>query len=604
MSFSSNNLERSDPSRSHGRGAGIEGRTGILKSSTGVTGFDAISNGGLPAGRVTLALGGPGAGKTVFALQTLVNGARHHGEPAIFVAFEENSRQIIENAAAFGWDLPGLEDERLFFLDARLSPRSVNGDFELSALLAGLDAKVAEMGVKRIVFDGLDVLLTLLDDPAAERREVFRIYEWLQERKLTGIITAKLLEFDNQSADRYAFMQFMVDCIVLFQHRLSERVSLRSIRIVKYRGSGFRENEFPLVISDHGMEVTTFGGTFIDYPVSDERVSTGIPRLDAMLSGGYHRGSGVLISGAPGTAKTTLCGAFAAESCRRGERALYVSFDESASQIARNLRSVGIDIRPYLESGLLEVVGFRTESRGAEEHLIDLKRRMEEVDPAVLILDPISALAKTGGFVAAAHASLRLLDFAKQGGVTTLCTTLVGSDDAIVESTAIQISTLADTWIHLSYVIQRGERNRLLTVVKSRGTRHSNQVRELILTDSSVTLADVYVAGGEVLVGTARWEKEEQIRNEESARSAELLRKRTELELHESEIEAQLAALNRELATKRAERAALDESDQLTRERRVRIEADRLRLREADEDTARIEDLAAAGRRSGGSSNG
>lgn len=576
---------------------GTADRAGIRKSLTGIKGFDGITNGGLPAGRVTLALGGPGAGKTVFALQTLVNGAREHNDPAIFVAFEENSRQIIENAAAFGWDLPTLERERLFFLDARLSPQSVNGDFELTALLASLDAKVEEMGVKRVVFDGLDVLLTLLDNPAAERREVYRIHEWLQARGLTGILTAKLLETDSDSTDRYAFMQFMVDSIVLFQHRLTDRVSLRTVRIVKYRGSSFRENEFPMVVTDSGMEVTTFSGPLIEYPISEERVGTGIPRLDAMLNGGYHRGSGVLVSGAPGTAKTTLAGAFASETCKQGERALYVSFDESAGQILRNLRSVGIDLRSYHADGQIEIIGFRTESRGAEEHLLDLKRRLETFKPSVLILDPISALTKTGGHEAASHASLRLLDFARERGITTLCTSLVGSDDAIVESTAIQISTLADTWIHLSYVVQGGERNRLLTVVKSRGTRHSNQVRELILSDSGVSLADVYVAGGEVLVGTARWEKEEQLRSEEILRNAEIAHRRLELELAETELESRLAALTRELAAKRAERKAMEQTESLRRERRIETEGGRLRLREADSDTVR---LVGEGLRNGG----
>lgn len=568
---------------------GEPGSPGIDKAPTGIVGFDSITDGGLPSGRVTLLLGGPGTGKTVFALQTLVNGARDHAEPAIFVAFEENSRQIVQNGATFGWDLPALERERLFFLDARLSPTTVNsGEFDLSALLAALGAKVDEMGARRVVFDGLDVLLTLLDDRAAERREVYRIYEWLQERGLTGIITAKADEAGGSSADRYSFMQFMVDCVVLLQHRLADRVSLRTVRVMKYRGSGFRENEFPLVISHQGIDVATFSGAALEYPVSNERVSTGIPRLDSMLAGGYHRGSGVLVSGAPGTAKTTLAGAFTAGACERGERALYVSFDESAGQIVRNLRSVGFELAPYLESGQLEIVSVRTEARGAEEHLLHLKNRISAIDPAVLVLDPISALSKTGGHVAATHASLRLLDFAKDRGITTLCTSLVGADDTLVEATEMQISTIADTWIHLSYVVRAGERNRLLTIVKSRGTRHSNQVRELLLGDDGVSLADVYVAGGEVLVGTARWEREVEAREAELRRQEESERKRAELELAETELEARLAALERELTARRAEREALSRTETLRRDNRTAAESHRLRLRDADVDTVRL----------------
>ncbi len=534
----------------------------LEKTRTGIPGFDDISGGGLPRHRTTLLMGTPGAGKTIFALETLVNGARQWGDAGIFIAFEENAHQIVENAGTFGWDLPALERDKLFFLDAKLPPSVVNsGDFDLSGILAAISAKSGEMGCKRIVFDGLDVLLNLLNDPAAERREVYRLHEWLLESGTTGIITAKADTGDGQLSERYAFMQFMVDCVVSLHHRLVDRVSLRGLRVLKYRGSAFSENEFPLIITPTGIEVATFGTTQMAHEVSTERISSGIERLDTMLGGGYYRVSSVLVTGAPGTAKTTLAGSFAAAACDRGEIALYVSFDEAADQIVRNLASVGLDLQAHRDAGLLHMYSIRTEVMSAEAHFIQLRKLICDLKPRCLVLDPISALAKTGGQVAAVHASLRLLDYAKAEGITVFCNSLVSDSDGLAEGTMTQISTIADTWIHLAYVVIGGERNRSLTIVKSRGTRHSNQVRELILGDDGITLADVYSAGGEVLMGTARWEKEAEVRNEETRRRARSERARRELELAETEVSARIAALQRELDGRRAELAVLEEED-------------------------------------------
>jgi circadian clock protein KaiC len=558
----------------------------IVKAGTGISGFDEITRGGLPAHRTTLIVGGPGAGKTVFALQTLVTAARMYREPGIFVAFEESSRQIIGNAATFGWDLPALERERLFFLDARLSPTTVQaGDFDISGMLAGLQAKACEMGAKRIVFDGIDVLLTLLSDPAKERREMYRLQEWLNTNGLTALITAKASDNETTAAERYSFMQFMVDAVITLHHRMLDRVSLRGVRIMKYRGSGFDEGEFPMIISSTGIEVATFGTSELDFDVSTERVSTGIPRLDTMLDGGYFRGAGVLISGAPGVAKTTLAGAFALEACKRGEKVLYVSFDEAGTQIIRNLRSVGMDLEPYVDAGFLQFYSVRTETRSSEDHLINLKKNLSDFGAQNLVVDPLSALAKAGGHIAAVHASLRLLDYARAKGITTVSTSLV-ADEAVNETTTTQISTIADTWIHLAYVVHGGERNRTLTIVKSRGMKHSNQVRELLLSDSGLTLADVFTAGGTVLVGTARFEHEarlrEQVANERNERA---LRRKT-AEQGEARIRAQIAALEAELESHRlaAELAASQDAESETR-RTSNLDEVR-RLRHADVETS------------------
>lgn len=556
---------------------------GIEKAPTCIDGFDEITGGGIPKGRVTLLVGGPGAGKTVFALETLVNGATKHREPAIFVAFEESSRQIVANAATFGWDIEKLEREKLFFLDARLSPSVVQaGEFDLGGILAGVADKAREMGATRVVFDGIDVLLTLLDDPGAERREMYRIYEWLQAQGLTGLITAKAAEADRPTTERYAFMQFMVDCVVLFSHRLMDRVSIRTVRIMKYRGSSFSEAEFPLIISRDGIHVSTFVAKSLELEASTERISTGIPRLDTMLGGGYYRGAGVLISGAPGTAKTTLSAACAAATCAMGECALVVTFDEGASQYVRNLRSVGIELQQYLDDGRLIIKSVRTESQGAEEHLLAIKAMLDELNPSVLVIDPISALAKTGGHVAATHASVRIMDMAKGRGITTIVTSLLASDDPDTETTSTQISTIADTWIHLAYLVKGGERNRTITIVKSRGMKHSSQVRELILSDAGVSLTDVYSAGGEVLVGTARWEREQEVKEAERRRLSESRRKRTQLALAHAETIARISALQRELETHKEELEAAEREERERVLRRNVEHEDVLRLRTAD----------------------
>lgn len=567
------------------KGARRAAEAPIAKAKTGIAGFDEITRGGLPAQRTTLVVGGPGAGKTIFALQSLVNAAKELREPGIFVALEESTRQIIANAATFGWDLPALEREKLFFLDARLSPTTVKaGDFDISAMLAGLEAKAKEMKAKRIVFDGLDVLLTLLDDQTKERLEAYRLQEWLKKTGLTAVLTAKAADSEQVHAERYSFMQFMVDAVVLLHHRLIERVSLRSLRVMKYRGSGFAEGEFPMVIAPTGIEVATFDQDELEFQASTERVSSGVPRLDTMLDGGYYRGSGILISGAPGTAKTTLAGAFSLAACKRGERVLFVSFDEAGSQITRNLRSVGIDLEPCRKKGLLEIYAIRTESLSSEEHLITLKRKIKDFGPKSMVIDPLSALGKAGGHIAAVHASLRLLDYARACGVTTLCTSLV-DDEATAETTSTQISTIADTWIHLAYIVSGGERNRTLTIVKSRGMKHSNQVRELILSSNGLTLADVYTAGGTVLVGTSRWEYEAQQRLDEETHRAEIAHKRRAAVAAQARLQAQIAALQAELESHRMDADRLAEADDVASKRRVSERDELLRRRHADRDT-------------------
>lgn len=532
--------------------------TPLPKVPTGITGFDEITYGGLPLGRTTLVRGGPGCGKTVFAVQSLVNAARDRGEPGILVAFEESASQIVANAATLGWDIPALAAKRLFFLDASLSPEMIqSGEFNLSRLLNVLEAVIGESGARHIVFDGIDVLLRLLDNPVAERREVYRVRDWLARNGLTAIITQKVGTDDDLSWHHYNFMQFMADCVVTLGHQVVAGSSFRNLRVMKYRGSGFLGDEFPITITQAGIQVTNRGPVELHYVVTNERVSSGIPRLDAMLGGGYYRGSNILISGAPGTAKSTLAGLFVAAACARGERAMYVNFDEGAAQIVRNLGSVGIRLLPHQKSGLLKIYSTRTRGPNIADQFGELRSVIRAHKPRCLVVDPLSALASKLAHVASADATQIFLDYLKAEGITAVNTSLLDGPD-VGEATATGISTIADTWIHLSYVVHEGERNRALTIVKSRGTSHSNQVRELSLADTGVTLTDVFTAQGQVLMGVARWEREQEelAARQLAVRTSEIAR--VKLNSAQAEAAARLTVITAEMELRQAEMALLD----------------------------------------------
>jgi len=532
------------------------------KAPTGITGFDDITGGGLPNGRTTLLVGGPGSGKTILSLQFLVHGAQKCNEPGVFVAFEEASKRIVDNAESFGWDLPALRRKKLFFLDAQPVPDMIqSGIFDLGGMLAALEAKTRQMKAKRIVFDALDIVLALLPDDIARRREVYRLHGWLLERGLTGLITAKANADDTSSISlqQFGFMQFMVDCAVILDHSVVHGVSQRNLRVQKYRGSSFDENESPFLIGTSGIEVAVM------HPLAaregktlNERVSSGVSRLDTMLGGGYYRGASVLVTGFPGTAKTTLSGAFAEAACQRGERTLFVSFDSDANEVIRDLASVGIRLERFVKSGLLRMASARTITGSAETYLMRIKTLARDHRARCLVIDPMSTWSKSGNDLAAHSVAERLIDWTKCEGITVMCTSLVDEMTSQKSSGATQpVSTLADTWIDLNYVMQAGERNRGLSIIKSRGTAHSNQVRELILSDNGVTLTDTYTAGGEVLMGTLRWEKESAERVAHEVTEVEGKLKRVRLDAEEAELVVRVRSLQVELEAKQVEKALL-----------------------------------------------
>lgn len=557
------------------------------KTLTGIAGLDEITGGGLPRGRTTLLAGGAGSGKTILSLQFLVHGAAGGKEPGIFVAFEETSQRIIGNAEGFGWDLPHLQEtNKLYFMDAQPDPDVVYaGNFDLSGMLAALQAKAKSMKARRIVIDALDIVLALLPDTAARRREIFRLHDWLLANGLTAIITAKTGADEASSLmhQSFGFMQFMVDCSVLLNHAVVLGVSQRNLRVQKFRGSGFDENESPFLISKNGVEVAvsrTLGRN--DTAVTNERVSSGVERLDTMLGGGYYRGASVLITGMPGTAKTTLSGAFVEAACRRGERTMFVSFDSDGSEVIRNLSSVGIELGKYVKNGCLSVISARTITGSAETYLVRIKMLAKEHNARCLVIDPVSTLSKSGNELTAHSVAERLIDWSKSEGTTLVCTSLLDEMASHFDGRSpLQISTLADTWIHLNYLVQAGERNRGMSIIKSRGTAHSNQVRELILSDKGVTVADAYTAGGEVLMGTMRWEKESAERMAAELAEVASKLKRVRLDAEEAELEVRLKSMQTELLAKQTEKALL-------------ASAERSRERESAQGRSRIAELRGA----------
>jgi circadian clock protein KaiC len=534
----------------------------IPKAPTGIAGFDEMTGGGLPRGRTTLLVGGPGSGKTLFALQFLVHGARERNEPGIFVSFEETSHRVTANAESFGWKLAKLRPKHLAFLDAKPTPDLLqSGSFDLGGMLAALGAQAKATKARRIVLDALDVILDLLPDMAAKRREVYRLHEWLLASGLTAVITAKSRGDDAAylSDGSFGFMQFMVDCSIILNHGVVLGASQRSLRLQKYRGSAFDENETPFHIGKSGFEISALHAPGPGpRSVGNARVSSGLRPLDNMLDGGYHRGASILITGFPGTAKTTLCGAFAAAACTRGERTLFASFDADSGEIVRDLSSVGIRLQRHVASGRLRMASARTDSGSAEMYLSRIKALAQAQRASCVVLDPISIWSRTTSGLSAQTVAERLIDWSKAEDITLLCTSLVDEMPSASDSgSSLQISTLADTWIHLSYLVQAGERNRALSIIKSRGTAHSNQVRELIITAKGVTLSDAYTEGGELLMGTLRWEKESAARGLEDANKVSAKLRRVQLDAEEAELTVRVNSLRVELEAKQTERALL-----------------------------------------------
>jgi circadian clock protein KaiC len=520
---------------------------GIEKVATGIAGFDEITGGGLPAGRPTLVCGGPGCGKTLFAMQFLVSGATRFGEPGVFMSFEESSGELAKNVASLGFDLEDLEARNLIAMDTVVVERSEieeSGEYDLEGLFLRLDFAIQSVGARRVVLDTIESLFSGFSNEAILRAELRRLFRFLKERGVSVVITG---ERGEGQLTRQGLEEYVSDCVILLDHRINEQVSTRRMRIVKYRGSSHGTNEYPFIIDSRGLEVLPITALHLQHSASEERISSGIPRLDTMLGGrGFFRGSSVLISGMAGTGKSSIAAHFADATCRRGERCLYFALEESPQQIVRNMRSIGLDLDPWVKGGLLTFRASRPTLFGLEMHLTTIFRAVNELEPSAVIIDPLSNLASIGSFIEVMATLLRLVDFLKSRQVTALFTSLV-SNGGTENETELGVSSLMDTWLSLRNLESNGERNRGLYVLKSRGMSHSNQIREFVLTDQGVELVDVYLGEQGVLTGSARLNQEARERAAAAAQQEEVESQRRRLDRRRIALEAQIANLRAEL---------------------------------------------------------
>ncbi len=516
----------------------------LRKSPTGIRGLDEITGGGLPAGRPTLICGGAGCGKTLLAMEFLVRGAIEFNEPGVFVAFEETGAELTANVASLGFDLTALVAGKKLVLDYIFVDRSEfreTGEYDLEGLFIRLGYAIDSIKAKRVVLDTIEVLFGALPNQSVVRAELRRLFRWLKEKGVTVVMTG---ERGDGTLTRFGLEEYVSDCVISLDHRVVDQVTTRRIRVVKYRGSTHGTNEYPFLIEADGISIWPITSVQMEHTASIERIPTGIERLDTMLGGeGFYRGSSILLSGAAGTGKTGVSATFADATCRRGERCLYISFEESPSQIIRNLRTIGVDLGQWVKNGRLQIETVRPFSHGLEMHLARTIKAVSEFDPQVVIIDPISGLDTTGTPLEIKAALMRLLDFLKLKGITVMLTDLTLGGGVVFDSTDATIPSLVDTWLMLRDLETNGERNRGLHVLKSRGMGHSNQVREFTVTSTGIQLNDVYIGPGGMLTGSARVQQEGRERAELVTMSEEAERQQLALECKRAALEAQIAAL-------------------------------------------------------------
>lgn len=530
----------------------------LPKAPTGIHGLDEITHGGLPRGRPTLVCGGAGCGKTMLAAEFLICGALKYDEPGVFMMFEESAEELTANVQSLGFDLAKLQKQKRIALDFVRVERSEieeTGEYDLEGLFIRLQHAIDSIGAKRVVLDTIEALFAGLPNHAVLRAELRRLFRWLKDRGMTAIITG---ERGDKSLTRYGLEEYVADCVILLDHRVVDQVSTRRLRIVKYRGSPHGTNEYPFLIGEHGVSVLPITSMRLDHAAPTLRVSTGVARLDEMLGGtGVFQGSSVLVSGTPGTGKSSLAASFVDAACRRGERAMLFVYEESAPQVMRNMRSIGIELDPWVKKGLLRIHASRPTLLGLEQHLALMAREVEAFGPAVVAVDPISNLTMEDDDLTLKPTLMRLIDFLKQKSITALFTSLTTDTASSVASSQMGVSSLMDTWILLNNLEYNGERTRTLQVLKSRGIAHSNQVREFLLSDAGIDLVDVYLQGDRVLTGTARIVHGEQATASAELRAQDQKRRIQQLANQRRAIDAQIAALAAEAASRESELDAL-----------------------------------------------
>ena len=525
----------------------------LQKCPTGIDGFDEITGGGLPMGRPTRVCGSAGSGKTLFAMGFVVNGAIQFDEPGVFISFEESEIELAQNMASIGWDLPALSNEKKLFLDHIYIEKSEiqeTGEYNLDGLFIRIETAVNAVNAQRIALDTLEALFSGFTNEAFLRAEIRRLFRWLKMKGLTAVITG---EQGKHTLTRHGLEEYVSDCVVSLENQVIDRVATRRMRVIKYRGSGHGTNEYPFLLAETGVTVFPVTSLEMNYSVSLQRISSGVSRLDTMLGDkGYYRGSSVLVSGTAGTGKSSLGASFAAAACQRGERAIYFSFEEPPDQIIRNMGSIGIDLRSYVEQKALLFRSVRATTHGLETHLSIMIRQIAEIQPTVVVIDPISELSNIAGKKDAKEMLLRIIMYLKRSGITVLFTDL-SHQGVLQESTQTAISSLMDTWILLRDIELNGERNRGLYILKSRGMKHSNQIREFLITSDGIQLKDVYVGPGGVLTGTARVIQEAADQTERLSRDQRVGRLRRVLQSKEKVMQNRIEELRGAFATEREE---------------------------------------------------
>lgn len=538
----------------------------LPKIPTGIAGLDEVTAGGLPKGRPTLICGSAGCGKTLMSLEFIVRGATKFNEPGVFMAFEEKADELTANVTSLGFDLKKLQKENKLRIDHVHIDRSEieeTGEYDLDGLFIRLGYAIDSIGAKRVVLDTIENLFSGLYDQGILRAELRRLFGWLKEKGVTAIITA---EKGEGTLTRQGLEEYVSDCVILLDHRVQDKIFTRLLRIVKYRGSLHGTNEYPFIIDEEGISVLPVTSLLLNHDVSSQRVSSGIASLDKMLGGdGFFRGSSILFSGTAGTGKTSLAASFADATCKRNERCIYFAFEESPQQIVRNMQSIGMNLKKHIDNGLLKMNASRPSLYGLENHLVNIYKSIRDFNPTTVILDPITNLATVGSISEVKSMLIRLIDFLQAEQITVVFTALK-LDTVINEQTDEGVSSLVDAWILVRDIEGNGERNRGLYIMKSRGMRHSNQVREFIITDDGLDLVDVYLGAEGVLTGSAR---EAQQLNEitgEVLRTHSITRTGVEIQRKQKVLDAKIASLQEEFESVKDELKKTEVEDNLRKE--------------------------------------
>ena len=535
----------------------------LPKALTGIEGLDEITEGGLPLGRPTLICGSAGCGKTLMGIEFLVRGIQDYNEPGVLMAFEETAAELAANVASLGFDLPDLQARKMLRLDHVHVDRSEieeTGEYDLEGLFIRLGHAIDSIGAKRVVLDTIEALISGFPNQAVLRSEIRRLFRWLKDRGVTTVITA---ERGDGTLTRQGLEEYVSDCVILLDNRVIDQITTRRLRIVKYRGSTHGTNEYPYLITEGGISVLPVTSLRLDHQVSNNIVSSGVPALDEMFGmRGFYQGSSVLITGTAGTAKTTLAAAYAEKTCQQGQRCLFFAFEESPQQLLRNMKSVGIDLQTHLDSGLLRIEASRPTINGLEQHLVTLHRLVKEFKPDAVVIDPITNLITVGNIAEVRSMLTRLIDFLKQSGITAYFTALVSGRGLQQEMTDEGVSSLVDTWISVRDLEGIGERNRGLSIFKSRGMAHSNQVREFIVTDRGVQLLDVVVGPTGILTGASRLTQQMQEQALSLATQQEAERRDRELERRRRVLEANIANLRTEFESVEEELRQINSHEQ------------------------------------------